>query len=212
MLNPVMWSEARAQKQFDQIGYLRSQKSELLYDEIEALGATYPKANAASKRGIKTGLDGKTSILPVKGDGIRRVHLLLLSLGCTRSKDPREVKDELCLLHEKFTGDARLEKAIAQTKEKLESAALVGVAPQWEDVEKPIQTAVEHNCTYFYAKAATEFSDGKLSSGGAARLHCLPSSCSSQSLMNALLSLQGTMPFQKKIQQDPRASPWRQCK
>ena len=51
MLHPVVWSET--QKQFDQIGYLRSQKSELRYDEIEALGATYPKANAASKRGIK---------------------------------------------------------------------------------------------------------------------------------------------------------------
>ena len=87
MLTPVMWSEA--QKQFDQIGYLRAQKSELLHDEIEALGTTYPKANTASKRGIKTGLDGKTSIVPVNGDGVRRVHLLLLFLGCTRSKDLR---------------------------------------------------------------------------------------------------------------------------
>ena len=78
--------------------------------------------------------------------------MLLLSLGCTRSKYLREVKDELRLLHEKFTGDARLETAIAETKEKLESAALLGVAPQslaqWEDVGKPIQTAVAHTCTY----------------------------------------------------------------
>ena len=61
----------------------------------------------------------------------------------------------LRLLHEKFTGDARLEIAIAETKEKLEAAALLGVAPQWEDVGKPIQTPVEHICTYFYAKPAT---------------------------------------------------------
>ena len=91
------------------------------------------------------------------------MHLLLLSRGCTRSKDLREVKDELCLLYENFTGDARLETTIAETKEKLESAALLGVAPQWEDVGIPIQTAVERNCMYFYAKAAT---DWKLSSGG----------------------------------------------
>ena len=76
------------------------------------------------------------------------------------------MKDELRLLHEKFTGDARLETAITETKERLEAAALLGVVPQWEDVGKPIQTAVEHNCTYFYAKAATDSADGKLSSGG----------------------------------------------
>ena len=126
MLTPILWSDA--QRQSDQVGYLRAQKSQLLYDEIEARGTTDSKANAASKRGIKPGLDGKTSVLPVKGDGIRRVHLLLLSLGCTRSKDLREAKDELRLLHEKFTGDARLVTAITETKEKLESAALLGVA------------------------------------------------------------------------------------
>ena len=114
----------------------------------------------------KTGLDGKTAILPVNGDGVRRVHLLLISLGCTRSNDLREVKDVLRLLHEKFTGNARLETAITDAKAKLESAAPLGVAPQWEDVGIPIQTAVEHNCTYFYAKSVTEFADGKLSSGG----------------------------------------------
>ena len=40
MLNPVLWPWTEAQKQFDPIGYLRCQKSELSYDEIEALGAT----------------------------------------------------------------------------------------------------------------------------------------------------------------------------
>ena len=164
MLAPVMWSAT--QKLADPAGFLRSERSETLYNEIEALGVTYSKASAASKKGVKTGLDGKTSILPIKGDGIRRAHLLLLSLGCTRSKDLRENRDMLRLLHEKFTGDARLETAIQETKEQLEAAALLGVAPQWEDVGKPIQTAVEHNCSYFYAKAATEFSDGKILSGG----------------------------------------------
>ena len=76
MLAPVMRSAT--QKDLDPAGYLRAERSQLLYDEIESLGATYTKANAASKRGIKTGLDGKTSVLPVKGDGIRRVHLLVL--------------------------------------------------------------------------------------------------------------------------------------
>ena len=112
---PIMWNDT--QKQSDQIGFLRAQKDELLYDEIEALGNTYPLASAASKRGIKTGLDGKTSVLPIKGDGVRRMHLLLLSLGCTRSKDLREVKDGLRLMHEKFTGDTRLGTAIQEVKD-----------------------------------------------------------------------------------------------
>jgi hypothetical protein len=111
MLAPVMW--AAAQKITDLAGYLRAERSQTLYDEIESLGVTYTKASAASKKGIKTGLDGKTSVLPVKGVGIRRIHLLLLSLGCTRTKDLRETRDMLRLLHEKFTGDARLETAIA---------------------------------------------------------------------------------------------------
>ena len=84
----------------DPAGYLRAERSETLYNEIEALGVTYSKASAASKKGVKTGLDGKTSILPIKGDGIRRVHLLLLSLGCTRSKDLRETRDMLRLLQQ----------------------------------------------------------------------------------------------------------------
>ena len=45
MLNPVLWAEG--QKLVDRISYLRPQKSELLYDEIEALGTTYAKANSA---------------------------------------------------------------------------------------------------------------------------------------------------------------------
>ena len=47
-LSPVLWTDA--QKRFDPIGYLRCQKSELLYAKIEAPGSTYPKANSASKR------------------------------------------------------------------------------------------------------------------------------------------------------------------
>ena len=209
MLNPVLWTEG--QKLVDPIGYLRSQKSELLYDKIEALGTTYAKANSASKRGIKTGLDGKTSILPVKGDGVRRVHRILLSLGCTRSKDLREVKDELRLLHEKFTGDARLETAITQTKEKLESAALLGVVPQWEDVGK-----LQWNTTVTVPTSAQKLQQnlqtGNSHLGGAYKIALLLLSCSSQSLTNALLSQQGTTPFQKTTLRDPRASLWKQCK
>ena len=95
--------------------------------------------------------------IPIKGDGIRGMHRMLLALGSTRPKDIRDGKAELMLLHEKFTGDTRLETAISEVKDKLEAAALLGVVPPciWEDVGTPIQTTVEHNCTYFYGKAAT---------------------------------------------------------
>ena len=78
MLNPVLWTEG--QKLVGPIGYLRSQRSKLLYDQIEALGTTYAKADSASKRGIKTGQDGKTSILPVIFRSIARE---MASEGCT---------------------------------------------------------------------------------------------------------------------------------
>ena len=73
--------------------------------------------------------------------------------------------ESLRQLHYKFTGDAKLAQAMKEPESVIRKAAEMNVAPAWSDVGQPIYTAISVTCRYFYAKAATPFSDGGLSRG-----------------------------------------------
>ena len=52
-----------------------------------------------------------------------------------------------------------------ETESVIRKAAEMNVVPAWADVGQPIYTAISVTSTYFYAKAASPFSDGLLSRG-----------------------------------------------
>ena len=149
-------------------GYLRATLcalSQTVFDEIVTLGATHKAAAAAFRQGLNVGFEGLTAVPWVEFDGLRSIHLELLSLRSVRSGDVLKMEESLRRLHYKLTGDAKLTTAMMETESVIRKAAEMNVVPAWSDVGQPIYTAITVTCGYFYAKAATPFSDGLLSKG-----------------------------------------------
>ena len=163
MVPPMWW--LGAQQQADPVGYLRATLSQHLFEEIVTLGATHKAAYLAFRTGVNVGYEGTTSIPWIENDGLRTIHLGLLHLKNVRTGDILKMEESLRRLHFKFTGDTKLETAMKETESALRKAAEMNVVPAWFDVGQPIYTAIEFNCSYFYAKAASAFSDGLLSKG-----------------------------------------------
>ena len=111
------------------------------------------------------GFEGLTQLLWVEFDGSRSIHLALLSLRSVRSGDVLKMEESLRRLHYKFTGDAKLAQAKKEAESVIRKAAEMNVVPAWQDVGQPIYTAISVTSGYFYAKAATPFSDGGLAKG-----------------------------------------------
>jgi len=163
MVAPRWW--LGAQQQVDPVGYLRATLSQHLFEEIVTLGATHGAAYLAFRTGVNVGYEGNTPIPWVEDDGLRTIHLGLLHLKNVRTGDILKMEKSLRRLHYKFTGDSKLETAMKETEVAIRKAAEVNVVPAWSDVGQPIYTAIEFHCSYFYARAASPFSDGLLSKG-----------------------------------------------
>ena len=85
MIAPIWW--VSIQQQGDPMSYLRATLSHTLFDEIVTLGAIHKAAAAALRQGLNVGFDGLTAMPWVEFDGLRSIHLALLSLRSVRSGD-----------------------------------------------------------------------------------------------------------------------------
>ena len=162
MVAPIHWTPL--QQEGDPMGFTRALQSQMLFDEIVTLSVTHAAAGLAFRTGVNVGFSGLTSIVWADGSGLRSIHLALLHLKTVRTSDVLAMQDQLRRLHNKFTGDAKLATAMAESEVVIRKAAEMNAVPAWIDVGKPIFTAISSKTSYFYAKAVEPFEDG-----GAAR-------------------------------------------
>ena len=160
---PIWW--AMIQQEGDPMGYLRASLSQMLYEEVTTLGAVHKASSEAFRQGLNVGFEGLKQLPWVEWDGLRSIQLALLSLRSVRSGDVLKMEESLRRLHYKFTGDAKLAQAMEEAESVIRKAAEMNVVPAWADVGQPTYTAISVTCGYFYAKAATPFSDGGLAKG-----------------------------------------------
>ena len=160
MVPPMWW--IGNQQQADPMGYVRTTLSQHLFEELVALGATHKAAYMAFRAGVNVGYEGLTDIPWAEFDGLRSIHLGLLSLRSVRSGDVLKMEESLRRLHYKFTGDSKT--AMKETELVIRKAAEMNVVPAWADVGQPIYTDISCTSTYFCARAASAISDGLLSS------------------------------------------------
>ena len=83
------------------------------------------------------GYEGLTAIPWAEFDGLRTIHLGLLSLRSVRSGDVLKMEESLRRLHYKFTGDSKLETAMKETELVIRKAAEMNVVPAWADMGQP---------------------------------------------------------------------------
>ena len=90
---PIWW--ATVQQEGDPMGYLRSTLSQTLFDEIITLGATHKASAAAFRQGLNVGFEGLTAMPWVEYEGLRSIHLALLSLRSVLNGDVLKMEESL---------------------------------------------------------------------------------------------------------------------
>ena len=82
---------------------------------MTTLGATHKASAEAFRQGLNVGFEGLTALPWVEFDGLRSIHLALLSLRSVCSGDVLKMEESLRRHHYKFTGDAKLAQAMKES-------------------------------------------------------------------------------------------------